>query len=102
MKLAFILDPLDSIKISKDSSYAMMREAASRHHQLYTLQQNGLAWKNNQVIGFARSLTLIDPPESPHRWYREGATEEIPLTGFDAVLMRKDPPFDTEDRKSVV
>lgn len=96
MKLAFILDPLDSIKIGKDSSYAMMREAARRHHQLYTLQQNNLAWKNHQVIGFARSLTLIDSPDNPYRWYKEGAVEEIPLTKFDAVLMRKDPPFDTE------
>ena len=96
MKLAFILDPLDSIKIGKDSSYAMMHEAATRHHQLYTLQQNDLAWKDHQVIGFARSLTLIDPPDGTQGWYKEGATEEIPLSGFDAVLMRKDPPFDTE------
>lgn len=96
MKLAFILDPLDSIKIGKDSSYAMMCEAAARHHQLYTLQQNDLAWKDHQVIGFARPLTLLDPPEGDHYWYEEGAIEEIPLSGFDAVLMRKDPPFDTE------
>lgn len=96
MKLAFILDPLDSIKIGKDSSYAMMREAASRHHQLYVLQQNDIAWKNHQVIGFARPLMLIDPPDNPYRWYREDIPEEIPLAEFDAVLMRKDPPFDTE------
>ncbi len=96
MKLAFILDPLDSIKIGKDSSYAMMREAASRHHQLYTLQQSDLAWKNHQVVGFVRPLTLIDLPDSPYHWYKEGVTEEIPLSRFDAVLMRKDPPFDTE------
>lgn len=96
MKLAFILDPLDSIKIGKDSSYAMMREAAARHHQLYALQQNDLAWKDQQVIGFARPLTLINPPEGAHHWYEEGAIEEIPLSEFDTVLMRKDPPFDTE------
>ncbi len=96
MKLAFILDPLDSIKISKDSSYAMMYEAASRRHQLYTLQQGDLAWKNHQVVGFARPLTLVDRPDNPYHWYEEGGTEEIPLSGFDAVLMRKDPPFDTE------
>ena len=96
MKLAFILDPLDSIKIGKDSSYAMMREAASRRHQLYTLQQSDLAWKDQQVVGFARALTLIDPPDSSYHWYEGGSTEEIPLSRFDAVLMRKDPPFDTE------
>ena len=96
MRLAFILDPLDSIKIEKDSSYAMMREAASRQHQLFVLQQSDLAWKDNQVVGFARTLTLIDSPASPYHWYQEGAIKEMPLTQFDVVLMRKDPPFDTE------
>lgn len=96
MKLAFILDPLANIKIDKDSSYAMMREAASRQHTIYTLRQSDLAWKNQQVIGFARSLTLINSLDHTHCWYAEGATEVIPLNQFDAVLMRKDPPFDTE------
>ncbi|BBL35353.1 glutathione synthetase [Nitrosomonas stercoris] len=96
MRLAFILDPLANIKIDKDSSYVMMREAASRQHTIYTLQQSDLAWKNQQVIGFARSLTLINSPDHTHCWYAEGATEVIPLNQFDAVLMRKDPPFDTE------
>lgn len=96
MRLAFILDPLANIKIDKDSSYAMMREAASRQHTIYTLQQSDLAWKNQQIIGFARSLTLINSLDHTHCWYAEGATEVIPLNQFDAVLMRKDPPFDTE------
>lgn len=97
MKLAFILDPLDSIKIEKDSSYAMMLEAASRGHQLYVLQQNDLVWKNHSVTGFVRSLRLLDTTSADaHHWYEEGVVEEISLTEFDAVLMRKDPPFDTE------
>ncbi len=50
MKLAFILDQLDSIKTYKDSSYAMLREAASRNHQLFTLQQGDLAWKGGQTV----------------------------------------------------
>lgn len=97
MKLAFILDPLDSIKIEKDSSYAMMLEAASRGHQLYVLQQNDLVWKNHSVTGFVRSLQLLDAASADaHHWYEEGVVEEISLVEFDAVLMRKDPPFDTE------
>jgi glutathione synthase len=96
MRLAFILDPLDSIKIEKDSSYALMREAAFRRHQLFVLQQSDLAWKDNQVVGFARSLTLTDPPSSSNHWYQDGPVEEISLAQFDVVLMRKDPPFDTE------
>ncbi|MCW5598920.1 MAG: glutathione synthase [Nitrosomonas sp.] len=96
MKLAFILDRLDSIKIEKDSSFAMMREAASRNHQLFVMQQGDLVWKDNRVTGFCHELILLDPIEEKYRWYQEGAAEAIPLQEFDAVLMRKDPPFDIE------
>ncbi|MBA2659972.1 MAG: glutathione synthase [Nitrosospira sp.] len=98
MKLAFILDQLDSIKTYKDSSFAMMREAASRDHQLFSLQQGDLAWKGDQTVGFARALQLTDRTQGGNepRWYRTGEPEEIPLQEFDAVLMRKDPPFDME------
>jgi len=97
MKLAFILDPLDSIKTYKDSSFAMMREAASRGHNLFVLQQGDLAWKGGEVvgevIGHARTLKLTG--DAPH-WYQTGEPEATPLQEFDAVLMRKDPPFDME------
>lgn len=98
MKLAFILDQLDSIKTYKDSSFAMMREAASRDHQLFALQQGDLAWKSDQTVGFARALQLTGRVArgNEHRWYRTEEPEEIPLQEFDAVLMRKDPPFDME------
>ncbi|MER0215687.1 MAG: glutathione synthase [Nitrosomonas sp.] len=96
MKLAFILDQLDSIKTYKDSSFAMMREAGIRHHQLFTLQQGDLAWKGAQTVGFARELELTGKDGDGHRWYRTKGPEEIPLREFDAVLMRKDPPFNME------
>lgn len=93
MKFAFILDPLDSIRIYKDSTVAMMREAASRGHQLFVIQQGDLVWKEGTTAGFARLLVLTDNPES---WYETGEAASIPLQTFDAVLMRKDPPFDME------
>jgi glutathione synthase len=97
MKLAFILDQLDSIKTYKDSSFAMMREAAARDHQMFTLQQGDLAWKGAQIVGFARALELTRKADDDgHRWYRTKEPEEIPLREFDAVLMRKDPPFNME------
>lgn len=95
MKLAFILDQLDSIKPYKDSSFAMMREAASRGHQLFTMQQGDLAWKDGEAVGFARALELADQADG-HRWYRTKEPEETLLQAFDIVLMRKDPPFDME------
>ena len=96
MKLAFIIDQLDSIKTAKDSSYAMMREAFARNHQIYVLYRHDLALSDNTVTGFCRSLTLTDTPLQDGHWYRTGASATVPLNQFDAVLMRKDPPFDLE------
>jgi glutathione synthase len=93
MKLAFILDPLESIKIYKDSSYAMMREAVRRGHSLAVLHQEDLMWKDRQVRAFTRALLLKD---DPHHWYELGEAHESGLEVFDFVLMRKDPPFDME------
>jgi glutathione synthase len=93
MKLAFILDPLETIKTYKDSSYAMMREAARRGHLLAVLHQEDLLWKNGRVSAFVRDLQLTD---DPHHWYRAGERAESALEAFDIVLMRKDPPFDME------
>ncbi len=96
MKFAFIIDQLDSIKTSKDSSYAMLREAISRNHQIHVLYQQDIALVNNQVVGYSRALYLTDTPEVDCHWYRTSTTEIIALTDFDAILMRKDPPFDME------
>lgn len=96
MKLAFIVDQLDSIKTGKDSSYAMIREAIARDHRVYVLYQHDIVLINNIVTGFSRTLSLTDKPHTDGRWYQTGDIAAIPLHAFDAVLMRKDPPFDME------
>jgi glutathione synthase len=58
MKLAFVADPLPSFKIHKDSTYAMMVEAAKRGHELYFMLQEGLMWKGSRVIGETSRLAL--------------------------------------------
>ncbi len=93
MKIAFVLDPLDSIKTYKDSSYAMMREAASRGHALAALQQEDLVMRDGKVFGYARDLALTSDAK---QWYRAGERSAVGLDTFDAVMMRKDPPFDME------
>src|SRR4051812_31792540 len=93
MKIAFIVDPLDEFKIYKDSTFAMMREAAARGHILYTLLQQDVAWNPGVVAGYAQELHLTGDPVA---WYRSGTSETIALKDFDAVVMRKDPPFDME------
>ena len=93
MKLAIILDPLDGIKTYKDTTYAMMVEAASRGHELHMLMQDGVMWKRGRVIGESCRIELTGNKE---RWYHIDLPREDLLADFDAVLMRKDPPFDME------
>lgn len=94
MKLAFIVDPLSEFKIYKDTTYAIMREAARRECELYTLHQGDLAWSKSGVSGRASRLHLTG--QEGDAWYLLEPPEERPLARFDAVLVRKDPPFDME------
>jgi glutathione synthase len=93
MRIAFIADPLPSFKIYKDSTYAMMVEAARRGHDLFFMMQEGVMWKAGRVIGEIARLTLTGEKDL---WYRAEAPRQTPLSELDAVLMRKDPPFDAE------
>ncbi|MGZ0017934.1 glutathione synthase [Nitrosomonas sp. wSCUT-2] len=96
MKLAFIIDQLDSIKTTKDSSYAMICEAITRGYSIDVIYQHDIALINNTVTGFSRALTLSGTPQTNGHWYQIGDLTPAPLHAFDAVLMRKDPPFDLE------
>jgi glutathione synthase len=94
LKLAFILDPLADLKAWKDSSVAMMRAAENHGHEVYAINAATLGWRNPDhghaggVSGEALHLRLR--PDD-HDWYRETGCEWMPLTAFDAVIMRKDP-----------
>ena len=93
MKLAFILDPLDTIKTYKDSSFAMMEEAALRGHQLFVMHQEHLLCRDAEARAIAAPIRLTGDKKA---WHETGATSEAPLADYDAVVMRKDPPFDME------
>ncbi len=93
MRIAIILDPIEHIKSYKDSTFAIMREAAKRGHALAVMAQGDVILRDHQVIGFARKLDMLDDAK---RWYALEEAVATPLTEFDAVLMRKDPPFDME------
>jgi glutathione synthase len=94
VKLAFIVDPLDEFKIYKDTTYAIMREASARGHEIHALHQADLAWTGSGVTGNAARLHLTG--ETIGAWYLLESRIERPLAEFDVVLMRKDPPFDME------
>ncbi len=95
MDLLFVADPIESFKIYKDSTFAMMREAARRGHRLHVCEPRDLVWKQGArvVARAARTLVLTGETES---WYEVVATQELALADASAVLMRKDPPFDAE------
>lgn len=93
MKLAFIVDPLDSFNLKKDSSFAIMREAARRGHELHVMEQADVFWEKHSVAGYSRRIHLTGNTPA---WYRAEDARVTRLHHFDAVLMRKDPPFDME------
>ncbi len=93
MRFAFILDPLEHLKAYKDSSVAMMRAAQARGHEVHAVMRPALAWRNGGVHAAASRLTVR---ADHHDWFEAQAPLEAPLAGFDAVLMRQDPPFDME------
>ena len=93
MDFLFIADPLESFKVKKDSTLAMMRTAQAAGHQLWFCQSHNLLWKENLVFSDCQSLTL---KPSSTEWFELGQTESRALNSFSAVLMRTDPPFDIE------
>ena len=98
MHLLVIADPLESFKIYKDSTFAMMREAQKRGHRISVCEPKDMLWQSGQsVTGYVRDIRLTGEQTN---WFeaQQQAPNERPqaLRDFDAVLMRKDPPFDSE------
>ena len=92
MKLLFIADPLDSFKVEKDTTLAMMRVAQSAGHEIWYTQSHDLLWGQGKARARAQPLTIMNDLI----WYRLGEVEEHSLDYFTAVLMRQDPPFTVE------
>ncbi|NOU24981.1 MAG: glutathione synthase [Methylotenera sp.] len=90
MKLLFILDPLESLKAHKDTSLAIMRAAQSRGHELFVSQQHDLFLRGETAKINAQKFTF-----TAQQFSTEQAIEYVPAA-FDAIIMRKDPPFDNE------
>jgi glutathione synthase len=94
LRLLFVADPLESFKTYKDSTFAMMREAARRGHVLLATEPQHLRWqRGGKVLASVREITLTG---DAHDWFSTVATHELALAETDAIVMRKDPPFDSE------
>ncbi|QPF76394.1 glutathione synthase [Roseateles sp. DAIF2] len=96
MKLLFVADPLESFKTYKDTTFAMMRESAQRGHQLWACHPADLVWVRGGKV-MASGARRISLTGDTHDWFKTEETADLVLAeGSDAVVMRKDPPFDSE------
>src|SRR5476651_2586459 len=93
MKIAFLADPLAGFKTYKDSTFAMMREAARRGHAIYAFEQKDMALEEGIVTAEVQHIVLTG---HEHDWYQVVSREEVRLSTLDAIIERKDPPFDME------
>ncbi|MEO6280477.1 glutathione synthase [Roseateles sp.] len=95
MKLLFVSDPLATFKTYKDSTFAMMREAARRGHSILVCEPQQLVWLRGGRVT-ARAAVEITLTGDAVDWFKVESTADLALADVDAVLMRKDPPFDSE------
>ena len=94
MKLLFITDPLENFAIYKDTTFPMVREAQQRGHSIAVCQPQEVMWVSGSVVtARVRDIVLTGQQSA---WFSAQPVRSAALADFDAVLMRKDPPFDSE------
>ncbi len=91
--IGVVMDPIQSISFKKDTTLALLLAARERGWQLFYMEQRDLALSGGRAVATMAALEVFDDPGG---WFRLGEPRERPLAELDAVLMRKDPPFDSE------
>jgi glutathione synthase len=94
MHILFVADPLASFKIYKDTTFAMMREAQKRGHQVWACEPQDVVWRSSQQV--TARMHHVQLTGRVDDWYEVLSTDTKALCSVDAVVMRKDPPFDSE------
>ena len=93
LKLGVVMDPIGSIQVYKDSTYAMLLEAQARGWQIHYMEMNDLILRDGEAFARFRPLTLF---RDEYHWHEFGPESSMALAELDVILMRKDPPFDQE------
>ncbi|QCI22372.1 glutathione synthase [Buchnera aphidicola] len=93
IKIGILMDPIESINIKKDSSFAILLEVQKRDHIIYYMEMNDLYLKNGRSYSRVRLIKLNN---NVKKWYNIIDEKHISLNILDVILMRKDPPFNTE------
>jgi glutathione synthase len=102
-KIAFVMDPLQTLSLYKDSTLAMIRACQERGLEIYYLQPQDILLWQGKPCGLLKTIELradfavaLDHKIAGDDWYRLGAEKMTPLAELDVIMMRKDPPFDME------
>lgn len=93
VRVGIIMDPIAQIAFKKDSSLAMLLAAQARDWTIYYMEQRDLYQLGGEARARMRPLTVFNDPE---HWYETGEETDKPLAELDVILMRKDPPFNSE------
>lgn len=93
IKLGIVMDPITSINIKKDSSFAMLLEAQRRGYEIHYMEMNDLYLRGGEARAHTRTLSV---EQNYDKWFEFGSEQDIALADLNVILMRKDPPFDTE------
>lgn len=93
LDVAVLMDPIESISIKKDSTFAMLLEAQGRGHRLHYLTQRSLSIRDGKPYARMRPLKVADDPTG---WFELGLEQLAPLESLDVILLRKDPPFESQ------
>ena len=91
LKIGVVMDPIEGINFKKDSTLAMLLEAQSRDWQLYYMEQTDLYIAHDVARAKMKKLKVFNNADN---WHQLSEAEDLPLDSLDAILMRKDPPFD--------
>ena len=95
MHILFVADPLSSFKIYKDTTFAMMREAQRRGHQVLACEPQDIVWQSGQQV--SARVQHVHLTGDANDWFEvQSLDEHYALKSTDAIVMRKDPPFDSE------
>lgn len=92
-RIGVVMDPIADVSPAKDSTLAMLLESQKRGHEILYFEQGDLRLLDGEPWGIGRAINVTD---DPHDWFELGVPNDIDLSSLDVILMRKDPPFDTE------
>jgi len=93
LSIGFVMDPIEDIKPVKDTTLAMLLAASRRGWRLHYFEQSDIWLRDGVAHGRSYPITVRDDPED---WFTRGEPTSMPLGELDVLMMRKDPPFDTE------